>query len=177
MKTKICTLCKKEKTLSEYHDNNRGSFGKHSMCKICRNRRESNRKMKRYRNDSEYRAKVNECNRKQSRERTLKNPDYQIDLHMKSRYDISLKEYNELFESQKGVCAICQKPETQKHNDKIKRLHIDHDHVTGKIRALLCSECNTGIGKFKDNIEILHKAISYLEKHSNMNRLLKQFKE
>lgn len=75
-------------------------------------------------------------------------------------------EYHKMFEKQHGVCAICGKPETRKApqtNGRICRLHIDHDHKTGKVRGLLCSRCNIGLGHFMDNIEFLLKAIRYLK--------------
>lgn len=72
-----------------------------------------------------------------------------------------------MFEKQNGVCAICKKPETAKKQsgNGIKRLSVDHDHTTGAIRGLLCMYCNTALGKFKDDIEILKSAIVYLEAH------------
>jgi hypothetical protein len=74
------------------------------------------------------------------------------------KYNISVEEYRSLFEKQNNRCAICgQKCTTN------KRLAVDHDHITKKIRGLLCLFCNTGIGKFKDDINLLRKAITYLE--------------
>jgi len=73
--------------------------------------------------------------------------------------------YDALFQSQNGVCAICGRPETAKHqNGTIKSLAIDHDHVTGEVRGLLCVKCNTGIGYFHEDPVILQKAIEYLAK-------------
>lgn len=56
------------------------------------------------------------------------------------------------------ACAICGR-----HNQKME---VDHDHSTGLVRGLLCSRCNGALGQFCDNIELLQKAISYLEKHN-----------
>ncbi len=69
-----------------------------------------------------------------------------------------------LLESQGGVCAICKKEE--QIIDKgggTQRLSVDHDHDTGKIRGLLCNDCNVGLGRFKDNLELLRSAVAYLE--------------
>ncbi len=71
-------------------------------------------------------------------------------------YDLSLEEFNQLLEKQNNSCGICGKSFEEYRN------YIDHDHVTGKVRGLLCSGCNTGLGKFGDNIEGLMKAIYYL---------------
>lgn len=78
---------------------------------------------------------------------------------------ISIEEYNKMFESQNGRCAICNEIETRKSRKEgnICRLTIDHCHKTDKVRGLLCHECNTGLGKFKDNIELLLNAMAYLE--------------
>ena len=67
-----------------------------------------------------------------------------------------------MHDKQEGRCAICNT-----HEDIIGRtLHIDHCHVTGNVRQLLCGNCNTGLGMFKDNKQNLNKAIQYLEKHN-----------
>lgn len=80
---------------------------------------------------------------------------------------ITLDEYKKMVEEQNNKCAICSKEETCKDpkHDRIRRLSIDHCHKTGKARALLCHNCNLTIGRFKDNIALLNKAIEYLEKH------------
>ena len=73
-------------------------------------------------------------------------------------YDIDIETYNNMFAEQRGCCAICG--EHQSTFDKA--LAIDHDHVTGKVRGLLCILCNTALGKFKDDQNLLHSAIEYL---------------
>jgi hypothetical protein len=78
------------------------------------------------------------------------------------RYGITLEQYFELFNKQNGVCAICSRPESEILRGKIRALNVDHDHSTGKIRGLLCSECNKGIGNLGDSTEVLRRAIEYL---------------
>jgi hypothetical protein len=87
---------------------------------------------------------------------------------LKSRYGISDDEYDRMFAAQNGVCAICRKPEmvTARGLKKPKRLAIDHDHLTGKQRMLLCHNCNLGIGLLGDDAARLRAAADYLEKHS-----------
>jgi len=85
---------------------------------------------------------------------------------MKRVFGISLEEYNDLFQKQNGICAICMQNET-KFDSRIGKtvmLAVDHNHETGEVRGLLCSNCNLGLGKFKDNIAALKNAIKYLEK-------------
>ena len=73
-------------------------------------------------------------------------------------YRMTVKDYNRLFTEQNGVCAICGiKPTLE------RRLAVDHSHTTNKIRGLLCTLCNSGLGMFKDNIDLLARAISYLK--------------
>lgn len=86
--------------------------------------------------------------------------------HFLRKFGITLAEYSEMLLAQNGVCAICQKPETQKRDGKVKALAVDHDHDTGVNRGLLCSDCNTGIGKLKEDRDIFVAAIRYLDKHS-----------
>ena len=59
-----------------------------------------------------------------------------------------------------NICNICKNPESHKQ----RSLALDHDHITGKVRGFLCTNCNLGMGLFKDNIEILNNAIEYLTK-------------
>lgn len=77
-------------------------------------------------------------------------------------YNISVEEYDKLWESQNGVCAICGQPETSIREGKIKPLSVDHDHETGKIRGLLCNRCNRALGMFEDSPDLLLKASAYL---------------
>ena len=82
----------------------------------------------------------------------------------KKIYNCTQNEYEQMYEDQGGVCAICGRPETRK---RLKRLSIDHDHSTGEVRALLCSDCNAGLGRFGDDPERLRSAAAYLEKYFN----------
>lgn len=75
---------------------------------------------------------------------------------LKSRYGITPEKFEEMSLAQNNVCAICGQ-------SYYLTLHIDHCHTTGKIRGLLCNNCNRGLGHFKDNMELLKKAYKYLE--------------
>lgn len=82
-----------------------------------------------------------------------------------SRLKMSIDQYYEMLQSQGNKCAICNREETRMYKGKFTRLCVDHCHKTGKVRAMLCHSCNTGIGKMEDSIEILQSAIEYLRKH------------
>ncbi len=84
------------------------------------------------------------------------------------KYGLTLDDYQNLHDAQSGVCAICGNPETAQdgHSGAPKMLAVDHCHDSKKVRGLLCIMCNTGLGKFCDDPEILMRAIEYLKKHN-----------
>ncbi len=98
----------------------------------------------RYNSDKEYRKK------KLSQRR---NHDYPF-----KKYNMTLADFDRMLESQGGACAICGTTESIGRG----RLHVDHNHNTGKVRGLLCSNCNCGIGYLKESVGMLSKAIQYL---------------
>jgi Recombination endonuclease VII len=84
-----------------------------------------------------------------------------------SKYRLSDEEFDRLKDRQAGLCAICGRPETRDHGPaKFKRLAIDHCHATGKVRGLLCQECNIGLGLFRDDCAIMEAAVAYLRRHA-----------
>lgn len=90
-----------------------------------------------------------------------------INADMQKLYGIGIDEYELMFEAQGAGCAICGGSEmsVDPKTKKVRRMAIDHCHKTGKVRGLLCSKCNYGLGRFNDSIELLEKAIGYLKKH------------
>jgi hypothetical protein len=91
------------------------------------------------------------------------NPDYYKNADLKKNYGVTLDWYREQHVKQGGFCAICNKPETTVIRGKPVSLAVDHCHDTGKVRALLCTACNRGIGMLKHDRDLLQKAIAYLE--------------
>lgn len=139
MKTKTCPNCNEEKELFEFYKHNRnGGDGYQCWCKVCMN----------------------------SRERQKKTSEQYRKYDLKSKFGITQKDYEEILESQNGVCSICGCEESVSHRYKegSQNLSIDHCHKTGNIRGLLCSNCNQGLGRFKDKPKLLLKAIEYLNK-------------
>jgi hypothetical protein len=100
------------------------------------------------------------------REYRKKNPLRFRNYVLKSRFKITAEEYEKLLLDQNGQCAICSKAETANCNwtSKTRMLAIDHCHVTGKIRGLLCGKCNTGLGLLNDSETLLENALKYIRK-------------
>ena len=95
--------------------------------------------------------------------------DYKTDRNhkLKRAYGITLEQYNELLFKQNNKCAICNVDNNGKYRKKARAFAVDHCHSTNNIRGLLCSDCNTGIGLLKDNVNFLESAIKYLNKNRN----------
>jgi len=80
---------------------------------------------------------------------------------LKRAYGMTEDQYNFMLQAQNNCCDICKK-----ESSRTKKLHIDHCHKTGKIRGLLCSNCNTTLGLVKESLEILQSIANYLRKSS-----------
>lgn len=135
--------------MREYYQNNKEQFAEYGRA----NRERTNaRKRERYRTDAAFRA---ECLRLAK----LRDPESIRDYRLRKSFGISAREYDEQLELQQGGCAICRAPVGDGAG---RRLAVDHDHETGHVRGILCSACNLGLGKFRDDPFLLHRAISYL---------------
>lgn len=87
---------------------------------------------------------------------------------LRQGYGITLEEYQRMFAAQGGVCAICAEPETSTYRGKVRELGVDHCHITGKVRGLLCSQCNVAIGKLRDDPALIRNALAYVLKHKSV---------
>lgn len=112
-------------------------------------------KRERLKNDPEYAAKINA----QDRARYPKKAISQRSNRLNRTYGITLEDYKAMYSAQDGKCWICE--ESKPPNGK-GGLVVDHCHTKGHVRGLLCSSCNTGIGKLKESIKSLQRAIEYL---------------
>lgn len=81
-----------------------------------------------------------------------------FDSRLRRKYGISQEQYAEFLCAQDNKCGICM----SEFGDSYR--YVDHDHTTGKVRGLLCMNCNTGLGHFKDNVVLLQSAERYLTK-------------
>ncbi len=105
--------------------------------------------------------------RKNAARRVASNPDRRV-ANLRSnlrRYGLTLEQYEEMLAAQDGRCAVCGSQPDPNGIKASSRLHVDHDHVTGANRSLLCTRCNQGIGYFSDNPATLRAAAEYIEKH------------
>jgi len=138
---KRCPRCTKYKSLKLFYVDNARKHGTSSLCKACFNAYQHER--------YDY---------KEERYKQL----------FKS-YGLTREQYDAMYEAQNGLCAVCKQPETSVPGGRrrtkkiIPMLHVDHDHLTGKIRALLCSKCNLALGSVNDDIEHLAKLIAYIK--------------
>jgi len=105
------------------------------------------------------REKILENNRRYYKKRGPKTPNREVEhrASIKTKYGITKDQKDEMARHQRGLCAICSK--------KPNKLFIDHNHLTGKVRGLLCRECNLAFGLFKENKTALYSAVSYLERY------------
>lgn len=107
------------------------------------------------------RGECRECARTVKREAYSSDPRVYKDRMLRCKYGIGLDFYERLLTIQDGRCAICGDTEDG------RALAVDHDHVTGTVRELLCANCNNGLGRFRDDPERLKAAVHYLEDRSD----------
>lgn len=107
-------------------------------------------------------------------------PGSRTEEGLKARYGISKYDYDLMLGMQAGVCAICHRPETKvrkaggKGERAVMPLSVDHDHQTGRVRGLLCDNCNTGLGRFGDDPGLLQRAVDYLKNNARCNSYSEQ---
>lgn len=115
--------------------------------------------------------KIKPIIKRQTKAWTMANPKRAKTLfrssHLKRTFGITSEDYDTLLKQQNNGCAICGITSPSIYNKRVRYFCVDHNHSTGQVRGLLCHYCNTGIGYFKDNIEYLFKAITYLLKYIN----------
>lgn len=150
MTTKICTQCKETKLLELFVKNKTCIAGYASTCKLCSNayKREWARDPVAYRKRLESKQKHNKTETRKISARRLA---------LKKKYGMTLEDYQSLCQSQQNMCLICKQIHLQ--------LVVDHDHNTNLVRGLLCRNCNSALGLFKEDVNTLKNAIDYVSKH------------
>jgi hypothetical protein len=133
---RTCTICGEWKVFEDFHRNVKGPNGRHSQCRECQNQRKRDR-----------------------RKTTPESPEFRRKHSLKTRYGMSLDDYDRKFSGQGYVCEICKEPP--------KRPCVDHNHTTGAIRGILCHRCNIALPYVEDKVSRA-RAITYLEKYSEI---------
>ncbi len=148
MTVRICKTCHQEKALTDFPRHKTGVGGHLRHCK--------------------------DCNRKSNRALVDAKPEQYAASHWRKKmlrtYGLTEAQYDAMLIAQQGVCAICFQPETiiDPQKGKLRRLAVDHHHVSKRVRGLLCYRCNTSIGRFEESITLLHSAIAYLTRFKDV---------
>jgi len=147
--TKKCSSCQTEKVLDSFCKHRGMKDGHNNNCKECvkQHTQENKEKVRKYKSDY-YSANREKCI---ARDRKS---------YLKRKYNVTVEWYEEQLKKQNGECMICG---TTEGGGISSLLHVDHNHETGQIRGLLCQPCNTGLGLFKENTQLLQKAIQYVD--------------
>ncbi|HZO65977.1 MAG TPA: endonuclease domain-containing protein [Kribbellaceae bacterium] len=114
-----------------------------------------------------YRAQPEIRDRKNAARRVIENP-HRRDVNLRQnlrRYGVTVEWFEAKRTQQMNRCEICGESPDPAGVRAASRLHVDHDHVTGDVRDLLCGRCNQGIGYFKDDPALFHAAAAYIERH------------
>lgn len=149
---KICKTCGVEKPFSEYHIAQKAGYVGTDGYK---------------RTTDVYKAHCKECYRKKQNKnyhelpvekqryrRRKKNPEYHRAYKLKTKYGLTTEQFSAMIVEQNSCCKIC--------NCFLDNPQIDHNHTTGKIRGLLCRNCNTSLGLLNENVDTLRSMIDYL---------------
>lgn len=134
----VCSKCRAPREKKEFGKDSTTARGISSWCKPCK--------------------KLWRTQHRKDNPEKYKMQDFKNDL--KRHYGITVEVYNQMFDKQNGRCACCSRSSEEFR----KGLHVDHDHATGQVRGLLCTQCNPGIGYFEESVERLEMAIKYLNK-------------
>lgn len=175
---KTCSTCGEDKPLTAFpSQKRRGGIYHLPHCRKCwkahlraeykRDRTERLRKRREYLSKNPEKARqwqADNLERNRLKYNATRRDNKNVNTHLSwlrrlKKMGIAEAEYNSRFEQQGGLCLICHKSGEGRFN----RLCADHDHRTGKFRGLICNQCNSGLGHFKDNPEFLRAAIAYLE--------------
>lgn len=138
---KKCCTCKRFKNCNEFYSDKSSRSGLSVRCASCQRNL-----------SAEYYRANKRTQIEKSKARHFVNRNYL------KKYGLTPVDYNQLLMKQGHCCKICGASQSTLS----KQLAVDHCHVTGKVRGLLCSTCNTGLGQFKDSVDLLDKARNYL---------------
>ena len=160
-RSKTCRICGETKLLGEFYKMAGMRDGHRNECKVCnlaqrRDRYDSKQavaRVQRWReaNPERYASYRRQYAARPERKRAMR------DLYYRRTFGISADDFDALLAQQGGGCAICGK-----QPERAASLHLDHCHDTGAIRGILCLSCNQGLGKFREDADLLDAAARYL---------------
>lgn len=155
---KKCSKCGEIKEISQFPKQSGDKYMSH--CKECRRaynnahrRKDINKSREK---DRERYSKNSDVRAKYARDYRKNNPEKMRELHLKSNYNITINDYNNMLLKQNNKCAVCGRD----MSDYGKVFCVDHNHTTGKVRGLVCDPCNYGIGFYEKNGEKYKKYLS-----------------
>ena len=165
---KKCNKCLINKDLNSFYNNKASKDGKTTYCKECINNRQRIWRENNQDHNKNYHIKNKETISKRKKKTNdiyyskKETKDKVREYYLVNTHGITLDVYNYMLEKQEGCCSICGIHISELG---VENLYVDHNHKNGNVRGLLCSNCNLGIGHFKDNIDLLENAIKYLKQH------------
>lgn len=163
MDEKRCNKCGEVKALDDFYGATGAKDGRRGECIACAkvirrswyeaNRADSIANVKRWQQENAERLNAyrREYNARPDRKRKMR------DAYYRRSFGITADEFDEMLAQQGGHCAICSRTP-----DQVASMHVDHCHETGRIRGILCINCNQGLGQFFDDAETLERAAAYL---------------
>ena len=158
---RICTVCKIEKSLSEYHNAPKVKIdGKDSQCKQCKAK-----KGKEYLKSLP--AGVHRSRRKKY------SGEYALNMNYKRFFGLNLEIVRKMWEEQDRKCASCSKEINLGGKDRAMKSNLDHNHTTGKVRGLICNMCNLQVGVL-ENTKKMKNLIQYLKKYDVIPEYIKE---
>ena len=183
--SKTCSRCRKELPKSDFCIDRRRKDGLNPQCRLCRKpasratyekemaENPEARRARIRKSVSDWRARHPGSAAAHSREwyENRGGREWTRRHLFKKKYGITLEQYDEMLSAQEGKCAICRKQETVQQRGKLFLLSVDHNHQTGKVRALLCSKCNRALGFFDEKPRRLLNAAIYLLTHEEPQHL------
>lgn len=159
---KTCSTCKRAQSIDAFHDRSDSPDGKSYICRQCVGERNA-KVRERTATSQEFRDKRAAYSKKYRQAYREDMAERQRASKLWINYGITLDEYEALYRAQGGVCKICGGgPEDDPEQARKQWLAVDHCHESGRIRGLLCGNCNVGLGNFRDDPNLLNTAMAYL---------------
>jgi len=155
--SKVCSKCRLLKPIDKFYKSKTSKDGFMSQCICCIRKSHKvyydkcNKKNFNYQKTRYKRYKENHAKRDRKT---------QLRGHLRRKYSITLEDYNSMVEEQNGLCAICGRTNSKK--GVFERLAVDHNHISGQIRGLLCNRCNVILGLGDEDINTFKNIISYI---------------